>query len=280
MKSFIAAVLAGVPALVQAPLASPIHLAFSYDEEVGGEGARILVDHLVDRGFTAKYCVVGEPTSMRVVTSHKGIFVYGAEAHGTAVHSSLAPRAVNAAEYAARLLVAVQDLGREKAAQGPFDDVFDIPHTTVHAGVIHAGTVLNIVPASAELEFEFRHLPQDDPAPIRDRIERTVDQLSAEMAESDTTAGITATVRAHLPALDTDPAAAVVTATGALTDVDGLGKVAYGTEAGLFNDTLGVPTIVCGPGSIDQAHKPNEWVEMSQVRACEEFVTRLAASLG
>ena len=204
MKTFLAVVLAAVPDLVAAPLRAPIHLAFSYDEETGGDGARLLIDDLVGAGLRATYCVVGEPTSMQVVTSHKGIYAYEATVTGTEAHSSLAPRAVNAAEYAARLLVALQDIGREKAAEGTFDDVFDIPHTTVHAGVIRAGTALNIVPRVAEMEFEFRHLPQDEAAVIRTHIERMADALSAEMAETEPGTGIDLVMRAHLPALDTD----------------------------------------------------------------------------
>ncbi len=279
MKTFLAVVLAAVPDLVAAPLRAPVHLAFSYDEETGGDGARLLVDDLVGAGVRARYCVVGEPTSMRVVTSHKGIYAYDVAVTGTEAHSSLAPRAVNAAEYAARLVVALQDIGREKAADGPFDDMFDIPHTTIHAGVIRSGTALNIVPRRATMEFEFRHLPQDDAKALRTRIERTADALAAEMAETEPDTGIDLIMRAHLPALDTDPAAPVVAAVSALTDAAAIGKVAYGTEAGLFNDVLGVPTVVCGPGSIEQAHRPDEWVEISQVRACEAFVARLAGSL-
>jgi acetylornithine deacetylase len=279
MKTFLAVVLAALPSLAAAPLRRPIHLAFSYDEEVGGGGARLLIDDLVGAGVRASHCIVGEPTGMQVVTSHKGIYVFRATARGTEAHSSLAPRAVNAAEFAARLLVALQDLGRTKGAEGPFDPAFDVPHTTVHAGVIHAGTALNIVPSRAEMEFEFRHLPEDDPAAIRDRIETIVEQLTAEMTPIYPEAGIALVMRAHLPSLDTEPTTQVVRAVRALTDVDGLGKVAYGTEAGLFTEVLGVPTVVCGPGSIDQAHRPDEWIDVAQVRACEDFVARLGASL-
>ncbi len=279
MKGFLAVVLAAVPDLVASPLRAPVHFAFSYDEEVGGAGARLLVEDLHGAGIDASSCIVGEPTSMQVVTAHKGIYIYRAEAHGTEAHSSLAPRAVNAAEYAARLMVALQDLGRDKAVAGPFDPVFDIPHTTVHAGVIHAGTALNIIPASAELEFEFRHLPGDDPGEIQARIQQIADSLSSEMAESDPSARLELRLTAHLPALDTALDAPVTTAVGALTSVDGVGKVAYGTEAALFEQTVGVPTVVCGPGSIAQAHKPDEWIEISQVNACAEFLGRLAKSL-
>jgi acetylornithine deacetylase len=278
MKAFLAAVLAAVPDLVAGRLRAPLHLAFSYDEELGGAGARRLVDHLRAAGLEARFCVVGEPTSMQVVTAHKGIYVYRVAVRGTEAHSSLAPQAVNAAEYASRLLVGLQDLAREKAASGPYDDAFDVTHTTVHAGVIHAGTALNIVPAAARMEFEFRHLPQDDPVVVQERIRQMVDRLGAEMAESDAATGIEVTLVAHLPALDTPPTAEVVAATGSYTDVPGTGKVAYGTEAGLFHD-LGVPTVVCGPGSIVQAHRPDEFIDPAQVRACERFLAAVAGAV-
>lgn len=279
MKSFIAVVLAAVPDLVATSLRQPIHIALSYDEEVGGAGARLLVADLHGAGITASYCIVGEPTSMQVVTAHKGVYAYRAQAHGSEAHSSLAPRAVNAAEYAARLMVALQDLGREKGVGGPFDQAFDIPHTTVHAGVIHSGTALNIVPSRADMEFEFRHLPGDDPAEIQARIEQLAEALSAEMTESDPAARLEISLAAYLPALDTDPDAPVTIEVAALTSAEGIGKVAYGTEAALFEETVGVPTVVCGPGSIVQAHKPDEWIDVSQITACEEFVRRLAGSL-
>ncbi len=279
MKGFVASALAAVPMFVEAPLVRPVHLALSYDEELGGAGARLLVADMAAGGIRPGWCVVGEPTSMRVVTAHKGIFVFSAQVTGTEAHSSLAPRAVNAAEYAARLVVALQEMARAKAETGPFDDVFDIPHTTVHAGVIRSGTALNIVPRLAEVEFEFRHLPGDDPEAIRDRIDRVVSQLSAEMRETAPGCGIELTVRAHLPALDTDPSAEVVARVGALTEERDLAKVAYGTEAGLFESVLGVPTVVCGPGSIDQAHRPDEYVEVAQLDACDRFMGRLAAVL-
>ncbi len=279
MKGFVASALAAVPMFVEAPLTRPVHLALSYDEELGGAGARLLVESMAAGGVDAGWCVVGEPTSMRVVTAHKGIFVFAAQVTGTEAHSSLAPRAVNAAEYAARLVVALQDMAREKAATGPFDDVFDIPHTTVHAGVVRSGTALNIVPGLAHVEFEFRHLPGDEPGVIRDRIDSIVSGLSAEMQDTAAACGIELTVRAHLPALDTDPASEVVARVGELTEERELAKVAYGTEAGLFESTLGVPTVVCGPGSIDQAHRPDEYVEVAQLDACDRFMTRLGAAL-
>ncbi|MFQ5554819.1 MAG: acetylornithine deacetylase [Acidimicrobiia bacterium] len=279
MKTFIAAALAAVPAFAAGPLRRPVHLALSYDEEVGGAGARGLVSDLAARGVAAESCVVGEPTSMRVVVAHKGIFVFEAEVRGSEAHSSLAPRAVNASEYAARLLVEIQDLGREKAAAGPFDDGFDVTHTTFHAGVIEGGIALNIVPRRARLEFEFRHLPGDEPGAIRDRIDRIVSRLNAEMAESNEECGLDIEQRAHLPALDTAPDSAVVAAVRPLTDAASLGKVAYGTEAALFAGDLGVPTVVCGPGSIEQAHKPDEYIEVSQVTACDRFMERLAGRL-
>ena len=278
MKGFVAAMLAAVPGWIEAGLQRPIHLAFSHDEETGGAGARRLVPAMAKAGLRPDYCIVGEPTSMQVVTAHKGIETFVASVSGTEIHSSLAPRAVNAVEYGARFITALADLARERIASGPFDNDFDLPHTTIHAGIVRGGTALNIVPKLCEVEFEYRYLPDEDPADLRARVHEIADELTAEMSQHEDV-GIMVKARSNYPALDTPEDSPVVAAVSRLTPVSGTSKVAYGTEAGLFAEMLAAPTVVCGPGSIEVAHKPDEYVEIDQLRLCDEMLAALGASL-
>jgi acetylornithine deacetylase len=275
MKGFLAACLAYAPKLLAARPKTPVHLCFSYDEEVGCLGVRKLLADLAQRPVKPSMVIVGEPTEMRVVNAHKGKLSMRATVRGLSCHSSLAPQGVNAVEAAARLTVFLSDLARRKAQEGPFDEAFDVPHTTVHAGVIDGGTALNIVPSECRLAFEFRNLPQDDP---RDLLAEAVDFVRREvepaMQAIDPATGFTFEELSAFPALDTEPDAAVVTLAKALARANDTGKVAFGTEAGLFAAD-GIPAVVCGPGSIEQAHKPDEFIALDQLAQCERFLDRL-----
>lgn len=278
MKGFVAAALAAVERWSELDLVRPIHLALSYDEEVGGAGARPLVADMAAANLRPEYCIVGEPSSMQVVTAHKGIQTFVATISGTEIHSSLAPRAVNAVEYGARLVAALADLAKERAAEGPFDDDFDLPHTTVHPGVIHGGTALNIVAKECEVEFEFRYLPGESATQLRATIDRIAADVAALMPDTDDV-GVIVRQRAGFPDLDTPPDSPAVAAVAALTPVPGTAKVAYGTEAGLFAEALNAPTVVCGPGEIAVAHKPDEYVAREQLDICDDFMDALGQSL-
>lgn len=278
MKSFIASALAAVDRWQSMELQRPIHLALSYDEEVGGEGARLLVAAMAAAKLEPEYCIVGEPTSMQVVTAHKGIDTFVATITGTESHSSLAPRAVNAVEYGARLVTRLSDLARRRAEEGPFDADFDLPHTTIHTGVIRGGTALNIVPRLCEVEFEYRHLPGESAAALRAAIDQIAADVMAEMPDIDDV-GIVIRRVAGFPSLDTPLDSPAVAAVSRLTPVAGTGKVAYGTEAGLFAEALRAPTVVCGPGAIAVAHKPDEYVELDQLQLCDDFMVALGESL-
>ncbi len=276
MKGFIAVVLAHVPAMLNRGLATPVHLAFSYDEEVGCVGARRLVAML--RGLPVKpaMCIVGEPTGMTVIVAHKGKRSLKARAHGLECHSSLAPEGVNAIDYAARLVVFVRALADRVAAEGPFDTDFDVPHTTLHTGVIEGGTALNIVPKDCAFEMEIRNLPGADPEPLVEEIRAHArDVLEPEMKAIDPATGFTFEDLPSYPGLDTDPGEEVVTFVKSLAGANDHGKITFGTEGGLIRREVGIPTVVCGPGHIAQAHKPNEWIGLDQVGLCETFMTRL-----
>ena len=276
MKGFVAIVLSLVPEMVAADLTVPIHLAFSYDEEVGCLGVRRLLAALPVR---PAMCIVGEATGMRPVVAHKGKRSYRVSVVGRACHSSLAPGGVNAADYAAELAVFLRGLARRRAADGPFDPGFDPPHSTIHTGILRGGTALNIVPDAAELCWEIRHLPDEAPEPAIDAVVAFArDHLEPEMRTVAPESGITFEEVVNYPGFVVATDAAVVDLARTLSGFNTTGKVAYGTEAGLFQQA-GIPTVVCGPGSIDQAHKPDEFITLDQIAACEAFLRRLIARL-
>ncbi len=274
MKSFDAAVLAAVPRMVATDLQVPIHIALSHDEEVGGLGARDLVAALSDLPALPAFCVVGEPTSMRVVTAHKGITTFRVSVRGFERHSSEAPLAVNAVEYAARLIVFIEDLAAEIARSGPFEDGYPVMHTTVHVGPVSGGTALNIVPGSAGFVFEIRNLPDEDPQSIVDRIREHAERLTAAMRTVHPDTGIEITDTAYLPGLATPAVTGIARWISELTGQMSFAKVAYGTEAGLFANA-GIPSVVCGPGDIAQAHRPDEYVTREQLEQADRFIDRV-----
>jgi acetylornithine deacetylase len=279
MKGFDACVLAMVPAMLEKPLARPIHLALSYDEEVGCKGVRRLLAEL-DRLCPVRPAgvIVGEPTSMEVVIAHKGKESWRTTVTGTSAHSSLAPMAVNAVEWAAELVVAIRAIGRRLATEGPFDPLFDVPHSTAHVGQIHGGTTLNIVPELCWFDWEFRTLPAVDlPALVAEVKAHAFERLLPAMRKIARHVEIRFEQLTELPPVDIAPEHPLTTLTKALAGKNGHKKVAYGTEGGLFRRDGGIPAIVCGPGDIEQAHKPDEFVELSQLAACEAFLERLIA---
>ncbi|WP_312304290.1 acetylornithine deacetylase [Pulveribacter sp.] len=279
MKGFIAVALALVPEFLAMPRRQPLHLALSYDEEVGCMGAPVMIDALVRRGARFDGCVVGEPTSMQVVVAHKGINLYRCRVHGRAAHSSLTPRGSNAIEHAARLICHIRDLAEHFAAHGPYDEFFDVPFTTLTTNEIRGGIAVNTIPDLCEFSYEFRNLPGMSAQWIQAQVQEYVhSQLLPRMRREHEGARIDIEPVAAAPALEAAEDAAITQLVRALTADQGTRKVAYGTEAGLFQQA-GIPTVVCGPGSIEQAHKPDEYVELAQLQACERFLRRLAQSL-
>ncbi|MCG8361269.1 MAG: acetylornithine deacetylase [Kiloniellales bacterium] len=280
MKSFIAVALAFVPRFLERGPETPIHLCFSYDEEVGCLGVRRLLSELSTRAVRPTACIIGEPTDMKVVNAHKGKLSVRCHVRGHECHSSLAPTGVNAVEMAARVVTKLSDMGRRKAAEGPFDQNYDVPFTTVHCGVIEGGTALNIVPRDCGFEFEFRNLPADDPRALLEEVRHYAEsELEPAMKAIAAETGFTWEEMSNFPELDTPEGAEVVTLAKALAGANDTTKVAFGTEAGLFQDS-GIPVVVCGPGSIEQAHKPDEYVTLEQIALCERFMTRLLDRVG
>jgi acetylornithine deacetylase len=279
MKSFIACALAVAPQYVRRGLKTPLQLAFSYDEEVGCLGVRGLLADMAAAGIRPQSCIVGEPTEMRPVIAHKGKQSYRCTVRGLASHSAYAPYGVNAVEAAAEAVAFLKGLARRHRDRGPYDRGFDVAYTTVHTGVIRGGTALNIVPHECVFDFEFRNLPGDDPDGLRAEFEaylRTV--IEPEMHAVDPRSGFTLVKMSEIPALDTGAEAAITALVQEFSGSAGIDKVSFGTEASQFQ-VAGVPTVVCGPGSIREAHKPDEFVSLEQVARCESFLHRLCGRL-
>ncbi|WDD93845.1 acetylornithine deacetylase [Burkholderia sp. FERM BP-3421] len=279
MKGFIGTALALLPEMQSARLAKPIHFALSYDEEVGCVGAPLLIADLQKRGLKPSGCIVGEPSSMRPIIAHKGINAYRCCVRGHAAHSSLTPKGLNAIEYAARLICHIRDIADQFRAEGPFDALYDVPFTTAQTSLIQGGNAINTVPAECRFSFEFRNLPTLDPDRIFARIDAYArETLLPRMQQEHPNAAIEFTKIAAAPGLDSTEQAAITELVRALTGDQDKRKVAYGTEAGLFA-LAGIPSVVCGPGDIEQAHKPNEYVSLDQLDACERFLRKFIHSM-
>ncbi|MDK8264321.1 acetylornithine deacetylase [Pseudomonas oryzihabitans] len=282
MKGFVAcAVVALLDAARGEPLKRPLQLALSHDEEIGCVGVRRLLDVLEMAPVRPFLCIVGEPTNMQVALGHKGKAALRAHCHGQEGHSSLAPRHVNAIHLASDLVGALRASQRRLAEEGAHDAAYDIPYTTLHVGRIDGGKALNIVPNLCTLDFEIRHLPADEPASLVAALQETADSLVREAQQTSAKAAIEIeTVNAY-PGLDTHPSVEAVRFLQTLVEPGTAQlKVAFGTEGGLFANRLDTPVVVCGPGSIEQAHKPDEYVEISQLEACDALLGRLRVALG
>jgi len=275
MKSFIACALALAPEFAHRKLRVPLHFAFSYDEEVGCLGVDRMIADFAQAGIRPRSCIVGEPTLMRPVIAHKGRHAFRCTVRGLSCHSAYAPRGVNAVEAAGEAVAFLKQMARRRRDQGPYDRGFDIAHTTVHVGTIRGGIALNVVPSECVFEFEFRHLPGDDPDVLLAEFTRHVcDHLEPEMKAVDPDSGFDIRRLSALPVLDNDERAEVVQLARALCGGQSVDKVSFGTEGPHFQGA-GIPSIVCGPGSIEQAHKPNEFVTLDQIARCEQFLRRL-----
>ena len=274
MKSFIAVCLALAPEFAARRLAMPIHFAFSYDEEIGCVGVRRLIADLANLQVQPRLCLVGEPTEMKAVIGHKGKRSIRCHVEGHECHSALNHRGVNAVEIAAELVTRLRSMQRRIREQGPFDPDYQPPYTTVHTGTMRGGTALNIVPKSCGFEFEIRNLPRHDSDELMAEIRGWAQDLVPEMLAVSEAAGITLDEHNSTPGLDMTADDEAVRLVLALSGNNDTSKVAFTTEAGLFQ-RAGIPAVVCGPGSILQAHKPDEFIDLEQVAQCETFLRRL-----
>ncbi|WP_426198587.1 acetylornithine deacetylase [Pseudomonas sp. DC3200b2] len=275
MKGYIACVLALVPKLVGASLRLPVHVALSYDEEVGCLGVRALLTALASRPVKPMLCIIGEPTGLTPVLGHKGKLAMRCEVHGHACHSAYAPQGVNAIEYAARLMTELGRIGVELQAKR--DPRFDPPYSTVQTGVISGGQALNIVPEDCRFDFEVRALPDQDPTQVSDRLQGYAQsELLPRMRQVSSQSTIRFTPLSAYPGLATDPHSQAAMLIARFCGSDTFSTVAFGTEGGLFH-AAGIPTVVCGPGSMEQGHKPDEYVSQDQLDACDLMLERVLA---
>lgn len=276
MKGYVATCLAMVPEMARAKLAAPIHLAISYDEEVGCVGVRPMLDKVNKLAVKPLACFVGEPTLMQVAIGHKGKHALRARLRGQACHSSLAPDGVNAVEYAAEMITEIRRRARVIAADGARDTLYDVAHTTVLTSVVHGGTALNIVPDACELEFEVRGLGVHEARQVTGEIVAwTETELVPAMRAGHPEAGVTFEDILEYPALATPADHPLVTFAKTLAGRNSHIKVSFGTEAGLFVAMADIPAVVIGPGAIAQAHKPDEYVEVAELERCAEMISRL-----
>jgi acetylornithine deacetylase len=279
MKGFVACAVEAMLLAARRPLRTPLHLALSHDEEVGCMGVRSLIDMLAAAPVKPRFCIVGEPTGMQVATGHKGKVALRATCTGREGHSALAPLALNALHLAADFLGAVRGLQAEVAATGLRDGDYDVPYTTLHVGKMQGGVQVNIVPNHAVLDFEIRSLAGEDVAGLIRRLEAAAEAIVALQRAEFPEAAIRVERLWDYPGLGTPSDAGVVNFVKGLTGANGTIKVAFGTEGGLFDQRLGIPTVICGPGSMAQGHKPDEFVSLEQLERCRAMLAALIGRL-
>lgn len=277
MKGYIACVLASVPALVRAPLRMPVHIALSYDEEVGCLGVRSLIEAFHAKPVKPLLCVIGEPTELKPVLGHKGKLAMRCEVHGAACHSAYAPSGVNAIEYAAQLILELGRLGEELKAPQHHDASFDPPFSTVQTGMIAGGKALNIVPQNCSFDFEVRSLPAQNPWLVADQLRGYAEHtLLPAMQAVSAQCAINFSELSSYPGLSTSVQSQAAEWVAGFCGSQEYGTVAFGSEGGLF-DQAGIPTVVCGPGSMDQGHKPDEFISVAQLEACDRMLEKVLA---
>ncbi len=280
MKGFVALCLSRVEHILQADLPIPIHLAFSYDEEVGCLGVPKLLDRLKHRSVQPKACIVGEPTNLYPVRAHKGMFFKRCHVHGKSAHSSLVDQGVNAVTVAAKIITKVDQIQQHIVKNGPFDETFDPPYTSLHCGVIHGGTVNNIIPSHCQFDFEIRALPDEQPEKLFEELRAYIDaEILPNMQAIDQKTGIEWQNLAEFPSMNTLQDDPIIKLVSEILGIESLaGKVSYGTEGGHFQKH-GIPTVICGPGNIEQAHKPDEFIELEQIEKGGQFLDNLIRTL-
>jgi acetylornithine deacetylase len=276
MKGFIASVLAAVPGFLQRELKQPVHFAFSYDEEVGCLGVRPMLAELERRAHKPTLCLIGEPTGLKPVLGHKGKLAMRCQVKGAPCHSAYAPYGVNAIQYAARMIGRLEEIGEQLAQPEHHDERFDPPFSTVQTGVIKGGRALNIVPAECEFDFEVRALPGFDANQVADELRTYAESdLLPRMRAVQSNTDIRLQSLSAYPGLATSPDSDAARLLARVSGSIEFGTVAFGTEGGLFNQA-GIATVVCGPGSMDQGHKPDEFVTVEQLSDCDAMLARLA----
>ncbi|HXE46756.1 MAG TPA: acetylornithine deacetylase [Ramlibacter sp.] len=276
MKSFIAVALAHAAGFLDSKAPFAIHLAFSYDEEVGCFGVRELIADMRDAGVAPLACIVGEPTSMVPAIAHKGVYRYKCCVRGKEAHSALTPQSVNAIEMAARIVGKLRDMAEGFQREEPRYEGFDVPFSTASVGQFHGGMADNVVPRDAQFRYEFRDLPTADVRAMQQEVLDHARSLEPAMKAVAPEAGFRFETICEIPSFLGSATDGVTRLAQRLSGEQRTTLVAFGTEAGIFKNA-GIPTVVCGPGSISQAHQPDEYVSLEQLARCEAFMRGLAA---
>lgn len=279
MKGFVAAAMASAEYYAGLDLKKPVHFAFTYDEEIGCLGARVLIDRMVTDGLRPALCIVGEPTNMRIIEAHKGAGSYTTEFTGVEGHSSQPSLGVNALEYASRFVSRLMDVRQQLPAMAPENSPFDPPYSTSSICGLHSGVAHNVIPNKASVEWETRIVQESDRVFLRGIMQDYIDTvLLPEMKAASPKANIVETLCCEFEGLMPEPDSEAVRIVQELTGANSTDVVAFGTEAGFFQ-RAGISTVVCGPGSIAQAHKPDEFIAIDQLEACLELMQRLGGKL-
>lgn len=279
MKGFVACAISAALKASKMNLTTPLHLGFSYDEEIGCVGVHSMIEMLAQAPFRPRFCIVGEPTQMSVATGHKGKTACRVTCTGKEAHSALAPTALNAIHLVCDMISFIRKLQEEIATTSTHDNDYDVPYTTLHVARIEGGLALNIVPNHAAFRFEIRNMVEDNPQILLNKIRDHAQQLLEPLKEQFPQASIDLEITNTYPPLSTAKDAEVVSFVKSLTGSNATIKVAFGTEGGLFSSQLGIPTVVCGPGSMEQGHKPDEFVSIEQLAKCDLMLDALLERL-
>ena len=274
MKGYIATALVMAPQFLASKANAPLHFAFSYDEEVGCIGVRGLIKDLQDIGLKTAGCIVGEPTLMQPIIAHKGTHRFRCCITGREAHSSYTTQGVNSIEYAARIIVYIRQMADRLAQLETRDYAFTVPFTTLQTGLIKGGLASNIVPKDCEFVFEARTLPGASEHKLFQEVQDFAATLLPEMKRVEPNAAIKFEMMTTAPGMNMKDSDDIVKLAALLSRNKPNGAVSYGTEGGLFQ-AAGIPTVICGPGDIEQAHRPNEFVSLEQLAQCEAFMQRL-----
>ena len=275
MKGFIAVALALAPEFAALDLKIPLHFALSFDEEVGCIGVRRLLADLASANIRPALAIIGEPTEMRIVAAHKAGAVIETIVRGREGHSSAPALGANAVMMAGEFVAALAALGESLMAER--DAFFEPPYTTVQANMISGGTAVNVLAREAKVTWEYRALPDHDADAIVERANAAAAAILPRYRDGAPEAGFTTRIRAAYPGLKRDPKSPALQLVSALSGSNDVHAVSYGTEAGLFQ-AAGIPAVICGPGSIVQAHRADEFVALDQLDACAAFLRRVGAS--
>ncbi|MEH6527108.1 MAG: acetylornithine deacetylase [Sneathiella sp.] len=280
MKSFSAIALSLVPKMLEKPLLAPIHFALSFDEEVGCIGAPLMIERIAENIPKPRAVIVGEPTMMNIVSAHKGIITLKTTITGREAHSSLVEDGVSAVMTGARLVSFIADMMAENKQRAVPSSPFSPAYTTIHCGVINGGTAANIISRQCTFLWDIRHIPEDNPMSFVDRFNHYCEtELLPEMRKIAPEASIVTELTSTVPALRPEDNGEAEMLCKSITGQNDVSAVSYAAEAGQFQEA-GFSTVICGPGSIGVAHQPNEYIEISQVKASERFITKLIDQLG